>query len=86
MSIWKFGDFMVSFCFSICCLLFMILISVIYFIKKKVDNIDNRIYKSILILNLIGLFIDIFGYFSFNIKNLFDILYFLCFLFDVVYI
>ena len=66
MSIWKFGDFMVSFCFSICCLLFMILISVIYFIKKKVDNIDNRIYKSILILNLIGLFIDIFGYFSFR--------------------
>ena len=44
----------------------MTLISTVYFIKKKVDNIDNRIYKSILILNLIGLFIDIFGYFSFR--------------------
>ena len=33
-------------------------ISFIYFGKKKVDNIDNKIYKIILIVNLSGLVID----------------------------
>jgi len=57
---------MVSVSFSICCSLFMILIAVVYFLKGRIKNIDNRIYTSIVILNLVGLFIDISGFFSFR--------------------
>jgi len=44
----------------------MVLIATVYFLKGRVKNIDNKIYTSIVILNLIGLFIDISGYFSFR--------------------
>ena len=57
---------MISVSFSLCCSLFMIIISIVYFLKKKIKNFDNKLYSAILILNLIGLFIDIAGYFSFR--------------------
>lgn len=40
-------------------LTYLLLISLVYFKKKKVDNIDNKFYKKILIINMLGLIIDI---------------------------
>lgn len=57
---------MISVSFSICCFLFMVLIAMVYFLKGRIKNIDNSIYTSIVVLNLVGLFIDISGYFSFR--------------------
>ena len=57
---------MISVSFSICCSLFMITISIIYLLKKRIKNFDNKLYSGILLLNLIGIFIDVAGYFSFR--------------------
>jgi len=45
-------------------LIYMVLISVIYFGKETISNSDNRIYKKIVYTNIIGLIIDILQYFS----------------------
>ena len=57
---------MINVCFSISCLLFLSIILIFYFSKKRLNNIDNKIFSILIILNLIGIFIDVFGYFSFN--------------------
>ena len=49
--------------FPVCCLFFNILIIYIYFSKKRMNNIENKIYKTLLISNLIGLIIEIMCYF-----------------------
>ena len=43
-------------------LIYTSLISAIYFSKKSVENIDNKIYRKILITTIIGLLIDIAQY------------------------
>lgn len=48
-------------------LVYVILISCIYFSKEKVKNIDNKFYSILLILNTFGLLLDILQYYS--IKN-----------------
>ena len=54
---------MISFIFSINCLIFLGLISIFYFSKERLKNIENQIYSALLITNILGLVIDIFGYF-----------------------
>lgn len=39
------------------------MILLFYFSKNRVNNIENKIYSGLLITNVIGLIIDIFGYF-----------------------
>lgn len=43
-------------------LIYILLISFIYFSKEKIDNSDNRLYKIIIIVNVIGIIIDIIQY------------------------
>ena len=44
----------------ICCsILYIILVATVYFSKKKIKNLENKIYSSLLILNIAGLFIEL---------------------------
>ena len=43
-------------------IVYLILISIIYFSKKRVDNYDNKIYSIIILLNVFGLVLDAIQY------------------------
>ena len=43
-------------------IVYLILISIIYFSKKRVDNYDNKIYSIIILLNVFGLVLDALQY------------------------
>ena len=43
-------------------IVYLLLISIIYFSKKRVDNYDNKIYSIIIILNIFGLILDTIQY------------------------
>ena len=43
-------------------LVYVLLISCMYFFKEKIKNKDNTIYQKLLIVNLIGLLVDMFQY------------------------
>ncbi len=60
---------MISFIFSVCCLLFLSCLLFIYFSKDRVDNIETRIYSYLLVINFFGLIIDVIGY---GFLNVFD--------------
>ena len=68
---------MISVSFAICCLVFLSIISIVYFSKKRIKNMDNKIFSILIILNLIGICIDVSGYFAFkalgvdNVLNIF---------------
>ena len=47
---------------SITCLVFMILLCIVYFTKKRTNNIDNYIYPRLLIVSIISLIIEIVLY------------------------
>ena len=58
-----------SFPFSICSLFYIVLLCVVYFCKKRVNNFDNKIYSLILCTTVFGIvlqnisyFIDIFNF------------------------
>ena len=53
---------MFSFAFNIACVLFLCLISIFYFSKKRIDNKENNIYKLLIFTSFFGLTIDIIGY------------------------
>ena len=40
-------------------LVYILLISIIYFSKKRIDNYDNKIYSVIILVNIVGIIIDI---------------------------
>ena len=57
---------MVSISFSVCCFIFLFIIALFYFSKEKIKNFDNTIFTCILIINLIGVVIDLVGFLSFH--------------------
>ncbi len=57
---------MVTFSFSICSLVFMLIFMITYFSKKRLKNKDNSIYSFLIIANMVGLIIDIIGYITMN--------------------
>ena len=61
---------MVTFSFSICSLVFMLIFLIIYFSKKRLKNKDNSIYSFLIITNTVGLIIDIIGYITMHNLNL----------------
>ena len=61
---------MVTFSFSICSLVFMLIFLIIYFSKKRLKNKDNSIYSFLIITNIVGLIIDIIGYITMHNLNL----------------
>ena len=40
-------------------LTYMILLVTVYFSKKKINNLDNKIYSSLIIINILGLFFEL---------------------------
>lgn len=82
---------MISVSFAICCLVFLSIISLVYFSKKRIQNMDNKIFSILIILNLIGICIDVSGYFAFkslgvdNVLNIFIskiyLIYYIAFIF-----
>ena len=61
---------MVTFSFSICSLVFMLIFLIIYFSKKRLKNKDNSIYSFLIITNTVGLIIDIIGYITMHTISL----------------
>ena len=55
---------MTSVSFSICSLIYIIMFNVVYFGKKRINSLENRIYSALLITTTIGLLIDIIGFIS----------------------
>lgn len=64
--------------FQLSSVFYILLLTVTYFSKKRIDNIDNKIFALLIVVNIIGLFLDIFTslLMFYNIDNLFSI--FLC--------
>ena len=58
---------MIGISFSICCLVFLILLMAFYFSKKRIDKIDNKIFTRLLVINFIGVFIDVGGFLCFKV-------------------
>ena len=52
--------------FSILSFIYLMIISCFYFSKKRSNSIETKIYSILIIVTLIGLLIDIIGYFIFN--------------------
>ena len=44
-------------------LIYLITIACIYFSKKRINNVDNKLYSIIIVLNIIGVIIDILQYY-----------------------
>lgn len=65
---------MVSISFSVCCFVFLLIIFLFYFTKDKIKNFDNTIFTYLLIINLIGIIIDLVGFLSFNYLGVNNIL------------
>ena len=61
---------MVTFSFSICSLVFMLIFLITYFSKRRLKNKDNSIYSFLIITNIICLIIDIIGYITMHNLNL----------------
>ena len=59
--------------FSICSLVFLLIFIVVFFLKRKVENIDTKIYGVILIVTLIGIIFDVLCFvlykFGFDYNN-----------------
>lgn len=64
---------MVSVSFSICSFIYIIIFALVYFNKKRIDLIENKVYTYMLITTIIGLSIDIIGYFLFQNGELYSI-------------
>jgi len=46
--------------FPICSLIYIFILSIMYFSKPRIKSIENNIYKHIIITNIIGLIFEIF--------------------------
>ena len=85
---------MISVYFSVCCLIFLVIISYFYYSKSRLNNVDNRLFSILLITNLIGIIIDVVGYLFFQVFPLDSIInkliakvyliYYLCYTFTLL--
>lgn len=57
---------MIGVSFSICCFVFLLILIVVYFSKKRIDSVNNRIFTALMIINVLGIFIDVAGFASFK--------------------
>lgn len=61
--------------FPITGLFFSILLNVVYFTKKRIDNFENHLYKYMVITNLIALIFEFFcTYFSYNYHSILSLI------------
>ena len=54
-------------------LFYLIVISVIYFTKERVKNYDNKLYSTIILVNIIGIIIDILQFYliKYNVPDIY---------------
>lgn len=57
---------MISVSLSVSCFVFLTIIATFYFSKKRLKNIDNKIFTVLIVINIIGTIIDVIGYFLFK--------------------
>lgn len=57
---------MISVSLSVSCLIFLTIIAIFYFTKKRLKNLDNKIFTFLIIINIIGTIIDVGGFFLFR--------------------
>ena len=55
--------------FPVCSLVFITLVAIMYFSKPHIKSIENKIYKWLLIVNIIGLILEISCYFAVDFAN-----------------
>ena len=55
--------------FPICSLVFISLVAIMYFSKPHIKTVENRIYKDLIICNIIGLVLEILCYFAVDIVD-----------------
>lgn len=53
--------------FSICSFIFVLMFIIFYFSKERLNTLDTKMYSYILVTNIIGIMIDVFGHFIFKI-------------------
>ena len=53
--------------FSICSFIFVLMFIIFYFSKERLNTLETKMYSCILVTNIIGIMIDVFGYFIFKI-------------------
>ena len=57
---------MISVSFSFCCFLFLTMLAFFYFSKQRINTSDNKFFSWMLVINIIGIFLDVAGFFSFE--------------------
>lgn len=72
--------------FPICSLIFITLVSVVYFSKPRIKSIENSIYKWLIICNIFGLILEILCYFAVDTVTNFYLISMLILKLYVVYI
>ena len=83
---------MISVSFSICSFIYIIIFAIVYFSKTRINLMENKVYTYLLITTLIGLSIDIIGYFLFqygsinSLKNIFVAKIYLVYYFTWIYL
>ena len=48
--------------FSICCLMFLTILLIFYFSKKRLNTLDNKLFTILMITNIVGIIIDVSGF------------------------
>ena len=51
---------------AICCLIFLLIITVVFFTKPKINTLENKSFSWLLVLNMIGLILQILSYILIN--------------------
>ena len=54
--------------FTIYSLFYSVLLNTVYFTKKRINTLENKLFESIMLTNFIGVLLAIFSYFT--IKNI----------------
>ena len=52
---------MVSIAVSVTCLIYTILLIIVFFSKKRVNYVENKVYSYLLIVSLVGIILDAFS-------------------------
>ena len=60
--------------FQVISIIYMILLLIVYYAKQRLDTIENKIFRILMITNFIGLIIDIFSVYTIKVMSQFPIL------------
>ena len=58
--------------YTICSLIFLLIIIIVYFTKQRINNVDNKIFSGIILVNIIGAILEILNYILINHITTYD--------------